>query len=238
MPAAIDWSEIHLVVFDMDGTLYDQRRLRLRMLAALIGASLRSGSIDVPLTLREFRRSREALAIAPDLDFLVAQYAIPAARRGCGAEAVRSLVVEWMEERPLRHLASCRRPGIDRLFGSLREMGKRIGILSDYPASAKLDALGLSADFIVSSTDVDVAKPKPDPAGLQKLMRLAQVDPAHTLMIGDRIDRDGEVASRSNVLAWILTPRAEPQANCFRSFLDPVFDPLLAPPSGGYTRSP
>lgn len=226
-PAGIDWCEIHLVVFDMDGTLYDQKRLRLRMLAALIGASIRNGSLDVPLTLREFRRSREVLAMLPQADFLVEQYAIPAARRGCGAETVRSLVVEWMEERPLPYLAACRRPGINRLFSSLRKAGKRIGILSDYPASAKLAALGLSADFIVSSTDVDVAKLKPDPAGLQKLMRLAQVDPEHTLLIGDRIDRDWEVASRSNVLAWILTPRSNPQANCFRSFLDPVFDPLL-----------
>lgn len=223
----IDWTDIRLVVFDVDGTLYDQRRLRLHMLVALIGATLRSRSLHVPLTLREFRRAREALAVAPGADFLVAQYAIPAARRGCAAETVRALVVEWMEERPLPHLAACRRPGIDRLFASLRKMGKHIGVLSDYPASAKLAALGLSADFIVSSTDSDVARPKPDPAGLRKLMRLAQVGPEHTLVIGDRIDRDWEAASRSNVPAWILTSRSSPQVNCFRSFLDPVFDPLL-----------
>lgn len=223
----IDWRKIDLVVFDMDGTLYDQRRLRLHMLASLIGASMRSRSLDVPLTLREFRRAREALAMLPHADFLVEQYAIPAARRHCSKETVRSLVVEWMEERPLPYLAACRRPGLGRLFSGLRKAGKRIGILSDYPAGAKLAALGLHADFIVSSTDRDVAKLKPDPAGLQKMMQLAQVNPEHTLLIGDRIDRDWEVASRSNVLAWIVTRHPNPLVNCFRSFLDPMFDPLF-----------
>ena len=35
MSGSLDWSAIDLVVFDVDGTLYDQRRLRLAMLGHL-----------------------------------------------------------------------------------------------------------------------------------------------------------------------------------------------------------
>ena len=232
MPGEIlDWSDISLVVFDMDGTLYDQRPLRWRMLAVLLHETVRTASLDTLLTLREFRRSREVLATKSCGNFLDAQYAVPAARRGCPPEHVRSLVTEWIEKRPLAYLSQCRRPGVDRVFAALRIAGKRIGILSDYPAREKLAALGLDADFVVSSTDEDVGRPKPDPAGLFKLMRLAEVDPRQTLLIGDREDRDWEVARRSNVPARILGHRFHAEVDCFDSFSDPLFDPLLRAPA-------
>ena len=59
---ALDWDRIALVVFDMDGTLYDARRLRWRMAAWLLAESLRRRSLALPRTLAAFRRMREALA--------------------------------------------------------------------------------------------------------------------------------------------------------------------------------
>src|SRR3546814_17140837 len=57
----VDWDNIDLVVFDMDGTLYDQRRLRARMLMALAGEAVRSRTLRVPAVLQTFRRCRETL---------------------------------------------------------------------------------------------------------------------------------------------------------------------------------
>jgi hypothetical protein len=54
-------------------------------------------------------------------------------------ERVRGIVGEWIERRPLRHLAACRYPGVLKLFAGLRGSGKMIGICSDYPVQAKLD---------------------------------------------------------------------------------------------------
>lgn len=225
--APLDWDEIDLVIFDMDGTLYDQRKLRARMLIELLGATLRRGSLDVIMTLREYRRIRETLANNPSGDFLSDQYAIPAARRGCDADDVRALVAEWMERRPLRWLASCRQPGVEQLFGAIASTGRKIGILSDYPAADKLAALGISADFIVSATDPDVGRLKPDPTGLYKLLGLAQVEPRHAVLIGDRIDRDWEVASRANMRALILSHHPHAMVECFSSFFDARFAPLF-----------
>lgn len=223
----LDWNMVDLVVFDMDGTLYDQRRLRMLMLAQLLRDAIVNRSLHTILTLRAFRRSREALADRQVQDFLTAQYAIPAVPRGCSPEAVRELVAEWMERRPLPLLRDCRRPGVLQLFQAIARRGKRIGILSDYPAAEKLAALDLAADYVVATTDPDVGQPKPDPAGLEKLLRLAKVAPNRTILIGDRVERDGAVAARLNIRSLILSERASPGVTSFASFEDALFQPLL-----------
>ena len=223
----IDWSAIDLVIFDMDGTLYDQRRLRARMLAALLRDAVARRSLDTLLTLRSFRRCREALAEDPARNFLADQYSIPAAERGCTPEEVRGLVAEWMEERPLSMLAACRRPGIQQLFQAIAGEGKRIAIFSDYPAVAKLAALDLTADYIVAATDPDVGRPKPDPTGLEKLLRVSGVAADRAVLIGDRVERDWAVAARLNMRALILSRGASGEVERFRSFGDALFQPLL-----------
>ena len=162
----LDWSAIDLVVFDVDGTLYDQARLRRAMLAQLARASLRSRSLDVVNALRHFRRVREWLADQPGDDFATRQYALAAARCGLTAGEVEALAREWMERRPLPLLAACRYPHLDRLFEGLRRAGKRVAVFSDFPAADKLRALGLAAGTVVCSADPDVRRLKPDPAGL------------------------------------------------------------------------
>ena len=235
--AVFDWDEIDLIVFDMDGTLYDQRKLRAFMLAALLRETVRSRSLDTILTLRAFRHVREQLAENPSGDFIDAQYDLTAARRGQSAARIRPLVAEWMERRPLPLLAACRRPGIERLFRAIPAAGKKIGIFSDYPATEKLAALRLRADLVVASTDPDVARLKPNPAGLLKLLRLAAVEPQRAVLIGDRRERDGEVAARANMPCLILSPNQHPAGDSFSSFSDRVFEPLLQPHSKSTTRS-
>lgn len=228
LSAPLDWSAIDLVIFDMDGTLYDQKRLRLRMLVALLRDAIARRSLDTLLTLRSFRHCREALAESPVEDFLTAQYAIPAARRGCTAEEVRGLVADWMERRPLPMLAACRRPGVRRLFAAMAREGKRIAILSDYPAAEKLAALGLAADYVIAATDADVGRPKPDSGGLEKLLRQAGVAPHRAVLIGDRVDRDWAVAARVNMRALILSRGDLGEVERFVSFEDALFKPLFA----------
>ena len=61
----LNWNDIDLVVFDVDGTLYDQRRLRLVMVRRLLAATWRTRSLDTLLTMRTFRKVREALGDRP-----------------------------------------------------------------------------------------------------------------------------------------------------------------------------
>ena len=232
-----DWTTIDLVVFDVDGTLYDQRQLRLGMLRQLISHAWLTRSLDTLLTLRTFRRVREALGERvgeqAGADFMALQYAQTASRHGITSAAVRALTDEWMEQRPLPLLAACRYAYVAEVFAGLRASGKRIAAFSDYPAVAKLAALGLRADVVVCATDAGIARLKPDPAGLLAILRQTGVAPARALMIGDRFDRDAAAAARAGMRALIRSRRPQARWATFRGYDDAVFQPLLAGPGVG-----
>ena len=223
----LDWTTIDLVVFDVDGTLYDQRQLRLGMLRQLISHTWQTRSLDTLLTLRTFRRVREALGEQPGADFMALQYADTARRHGKTPAAVRALTDEWMEQRPLPLLAACRYVHVAEVFAGLRASGKRIAAFSDYPALAKLAALGLQADVVVCATDPNIARLKPDPAGLLAILRQTGVAPRRALMIGDRFDRDAAAAARAGMSALIRGRRPHAQWPTFQGYDDAVFQPLL-----------
>lgn len=223
----MNWNEIDLVIFDVDGTLYSQRRLRARMFAALMRQAARSRSLRVPMILRAFRQFREDLGDDQSERFVERQYELTAARFGCSEDEVRQLVSEWIEQRPLPHLGGCIYPGVRELFRALATSRRAIAAFSDYPAGAKLGALGLKCDLVVSSTDEDVGRLKPDPAGLHKILRLTGTKAERALMIGDRFDRDWEAARRAGMHALVRSSKPSAEAQTFRSFRDELFQPLL-----------
>ena len=125
-------------------------------------------------------------------------------RTGIGKEQLASIVEEWIERRPLPFLLQARRSGIADVFAALRQSGRKVAVLSDYPTERKLAALGLEADFHLAASDPEVDIMKPNSKGLRLLMERAGCSPGETLMIGDRDERDGEIARREGVAAMIL----------------------------------
>jgi HAD superfamily hydrolase (TIGR01549 family) len=217
----MDWNTVRLAVFDVDGTLYNQRRLRLNMAYELLLHALRSRSLGTARMLSSYRRLREQLADDEVQNFEQVLLTQTADRCGLPPATVAALAAEWLEQRPLRHIRACRYDGLPELFQRLRVRGKRIAILSDYPAPAKLQAVGLAADIIVCAGDVGVLKPHPH--GLQRVMALAGAAPGATVMIGDRPERDGAAARRSGVHALIKSRRPLPGWQTFATYRDPVF---------------
>jgi HAD superfamily hydrolase (TIGR01549 family) len=217
-PMTVPWDEIDLVVFDVDGTLYDQRGLRRQMLVRLAGAALRPGGVKILRVLGFYRRHREVMGDQGVEDFEDRLVTATAAHSGASEAQVRAIVEEWIETRPLPLLKAHRYAGLPALFSGLRRNGKTIGILSDYPAHAKLRALELSADHVVSAGDRDVSILKPDPRGLNHLMARAGVRAERTVMIGDRVERDGEAARRAGVRAAIRSSVAIDGWQTFTSY--------------------
>ena len=224
---ASDWDGIRLVVFDMDGTLYSQARLRVRMTRDMLLHTVSTRSLDTIAVIRAYRRIREHLSELEVPDFETALVAETAAATGRSAHDVRSIVDEWIERRPLPYLAACRYPGLVELFAGLRLRGKTIGILSDYPARAKLAALGLDADHVVCAGDEGIGLLKPNPHGLQAMMEAARATPLQTVLIGDRADRDGAAAKRAG--AWPLIKSDKPMKDwqTFATFDDAIFRGFL-----------
>jgi putative hydrolase of the HAD superfamily len=223
-----DWKDIRLVAFDVDGTLYRQRPLRLRMARDIVLHTLTKADPTPIAVLGRFRRIRERLGEERAEGFEAKLIAETAAASGRSREAVQASVNDWIETRPLPYLAACRYDGVAELFAGLRRHGKTIGVLSDYPAKAKLAALGLTADHIVTAGLPEVGVLKPHPRGLQALMDRAGVAPAATLLIGDRADRDGVAAREARARVLIRSTRPIEGWQTFDRFDAPVFAPMLA----------
>lgn len=199
-----------LVVFDVDGTLYRQAPVRRAMLLALLRARGADGMgrFERIAALRRYRRLREEAADAPR-GFGARLRARFCAETGMTPQQADALIQEWMVRRPLPFVARAVVPGARALFGALRAKGIGIGVWSDYPARAKLNAMGLQADHVVSAADPDLDALKPDPAGLARVAAAAGASPEETLMIGDRMDRDGTAAASFGA-AFLLRGRAAP----------------------------
>lgn len=221
----MDWDTIDFVAFDVDGTLYDQRRLRTQMAWELVTRTLLRGDFVTTRLLKTFRALREDFAEAEVEDFEPRLLRETAMATGVTVTTVEAIIAEWMLQRPLRHLPACRYPAVADLFASLARAGKTVGVLSDYPARDKLHALGLETTFVVTADDV--GRLKPHPQGLQTLMAKAGAKPERTLLIGDRFERDGVTAQRAGTRFLIRTARTEGNTT-FARFDDPVFTPILA----------
>jgi FMN phosphatase YigB (HAD superfamily) len=196
--SALDWRDIRVVVFDVDGTLYDQGPLRRRMMKEILLYCLaRPSRISLLRAIHEFRKSREQLADEEADSISRTQYERPASRLGVSPGEVQTVVEEWMFERPLRHLRACRYEGVAEVFSRLKGTGRTVAAFSDYPAAKKLRALELETDLIVTALDPEVDCFKPQPAGLLQVMKLARAEPTQVLLVGDRDERDGECARRA-----------------------------------------
>jgi FMN phosphatase YigB (HAD superfamily) len=225
--APADWDNIRLVVFDVDGTLYSQPRLRLRMARDMMVHVAKTRSLDVLLVISAYRRFRDRIAEREAPDFETALVAETAAATRRAATEIRAVVDEWIERRPLPYLAACIYPGVAALFSGLRRQGKIIGVLSDYPAAAKLDALGLKADHVLCAADHGIGVLKPNPCGLQVMMEAADAAPGETVLIGDRADRDGAAAKRAGAWPLIRSAKAVDGWQTFARFDDPLFANFL-----------
>lgn len=223
----IDWNHIRLIVFDVDGTLYRQSPVRAAMARELIGDVVSSRSTRTVRVLRAYRKIRERLGNEEQDQFEATLLRQTAAQTGLGTGRVRALVEEWMIKRPLPYLANAMVPGAAELFAAARARGRTVAVLSDYPAKAKLGAMGLKADHIVSACDKSIQRLKPDPRGLMACMDLAGATAAATLMVGDRVDRDGLMAKRAGVPVIIRSKRPINGWQTFGHFHDPLFCPLI-----------
>ncbi|MCB0217564.1 MAG: HAD family hydrolase [Chloroflexi bacterium] len=206
------------LLFDLDGTLYRQDPLRLRMLLALarLPVETRSpkASLRVWRAIQTFRSTRETLRTLGDgaSDLERRQYRLPAEQLGMPPDALEAIVHEWIDRRPLPQLRRVMRPELPALLEALAARGIPAGVFSDYPAVAKLAAMGLAGRFdpVLAATDAAIHAFKPHPAGLLHAAALWDLPPAAILYVGDRPEVDAAAAAAAGMPCAIVGDRSTP----------------------------
>lgn len=174
------------IIFDVDGTLYDQKALHSRIISRIVATHWykpRTG-VRVARVLRAYRQAHEELrnrAFSADL-----QLAAAAAKCGYTVAEVRLIVDHWFERTPLDLLPRCVYSEIPDFLSLLSELRISCGVFSDYPATAKLLAMGLQHFFSHVLSAAEVGRQKPDPIGILTVARKMSLAPECTLYVGDR----------------------------------------------------
>jgi FMN phosphatase YigB (HAD superfamily) len=193
---------------DLDGTLYRSRPVQLAM-----GLELLLSGWGAISTLRAFRHAHEQLRgqipIAGSLPASPFQRQLDhaAERLGRSPADVELMVREWMFRRPLKWVARSRRAELLQALAEYRAGGGKSALVSDYPASGKLEALGASAlfDLVVSNGEPGgPSRLKPDPEGYLSAAERLGVAPEACLVIGDRDDADGAAARAAGMAVHII----------------------------------
>jgi FMN phosphatase YigB (HAD superfamily) len=198
---------VRAVLFDVDGTLYRQRPLRLLMAVELGVLALTHPwrAPSVWRTLSAYRKAQESLRGGESAD-AARQLEVAASRARISTGEAAAIVDEWMIERPLKYLARCRARGLVDLLEFLAARRVQMGIFSDYPAEKKLDALGVRHYFsvVLCGGDPEVGAFKPSPRGFLAACARWQLDPGDVLYVGDRMDADAAGAAAAKMPAVIV----------------------------------
>ena len=180
-----------LVIFDLDGTLYNKRRLSLRML------------LHAPFDMLKMLAERKTRASMKGL-YIGAEHFTPAYfdRLARGMHTSPAKAKQWYQERymPLMVKLIGRYQPIGEwvmpFVNECKERGVKMVVLSDYThATDKLQALGIAPqhfDWVVSAPELGGLKP-----AKELLIKVAQqmgVAAEQCLVIGDRQDTDGDMA--------------------------------------------
>ncbi len=210
---------IKAVLFDVDGALYYQGRLRLCMALELSGLPFRRQpehtASEVWRALRIFRHVREELRCGAELPLCLErwQYVAAAQQIDWEPEQLERLVREWMYRRPLKYLRFCRRRGLEEFLVFLQDSGRRLGVFSDYPVVEKLSSLQCADKISVAlcATDLEINAFKPSPKGFVHACAHWGLSPREVLYVGDRPEVDALGALQAGMPCAILSPWS-PQA--------------------------
>ena len=176
-------NDVRLVTWDVDGTLYSLRRMKWHVVLKY----LRAGAAERQ-ELAALRRYNEVInhareqggSLAGDLEDV-------------DLDAMRVATQRWYVE----NIGKARpRPGVENVLNYLQSRGIPQVVFSDYEATSKLEALGLTRYFERVYAGELFGYVKPNAALLTRIAEEFSVPITCVLHIGDRVDRD-EVAARA-----------------------------------------
>jgi len=198
----IQITDYKVVVFDIDGTMYHQKKLRLMMLFELmIYYILRPHKLFELKIIKLFREEREKRKGYQSNDLETEQYKWVSDITKYSIQEIKKVISKWIYIKPLKYLEKSKYVYLDNLLKILKEKGIKVCVYSDYPTKEKLKALNLpiKINLEVSSIDEEINSFKPSGKGLQYIINRLGIKKNEVLFIGDRMETDGECAKNAGV---------------------------------------
>lgn len=185
---------IRAVIFDVDGTLYHQRPVRLRMAARMAGYyGTRPRRLSELKGILAFRKLREEEAYQT----VSQEDQIREAARRAGipdASALEKAIQHWMFSAPLREIAAHPKKEVISFLRRMQAEGRKIIIYSDYAAEEKLKALQLEPDAVYYPGTAGMRELKPSRESMNLILSREGLRPDQAMMVGDREEKDGRSA--------------------------------------------
>ncbi len=195
MPSPLRLSEIRVVSWDIDGTMYALPALmsafKRDLLRRMFSPDFVSAWRDLFQLLR-FKRHMDKVRRGLD------GYRVPPVR---DRERVGRTQAE-MYGRILPRIGI--QPGVLELMSWFRERGIIQVAFSDYRPSTKLTALGLDHFFDVVYAGEDIGYLKPAPEPFAAIVDAHQIEARQLLHIGDRADTDGAGAAAAGTQCAVI----------------------------------
>ena len=199
------------VAFDLDGTLYPDSRLFLRLVPFVL-KNLRlmkaMGKVRSRLRKACISEGSAALADCPCAgDFYLHQARLMAEILGEDAETVREkterLIYRGWE--PLfKHITPF--SDVRETLATFRRAGIRLGLLSDFPPHAKLENINLAEYWDAILCSEQTGRLKPDPASFLELARQLETEPQNILYVGNKPEYDVKGAVAAGMHAALILP--------------------------------
>jgi FMN phosphatase YigB (HAD superfamily) len=194
--------DIKLVVFDLDGTLYQKRGLACRMFF--------NAAKDWKLMLAE-RKTRRALRgkwHQSEVAFYNLYFHTMAGFCDLPASELRTWYFNRYMPLMVDIIRKFHRPTewLDDFINVCKKKSVQLVVLSDYGHVAeKLEALGIDKklfDWVISAPELGGLKPAPQL--LLQILEKMKVTPKQCLVIGDREDTDGQLAQSVGALFQLV----------------------------------
>ncbi len=192
-----------VLILDLDGTLYYQIYVKLFMVFNILGYYIfhfwRMKDIFIILSYRKYRENNENTSTKEQYKFIADKYKV-------ASSLVEEVINKWMFKKPLNLINRFKDKKLINIISTFKDKGGKVIIYSDYPTDDKLKAMGISYDKSYSPINNNIKYLKPNPKGLDYIIKENKFKREDILYVGDRDSKDGECARKCSV-DYIILPK-------------------------------
>jgi HAD superfamily hydrolase (TIGR01549 family) len=196
--------EISAVAFDLDGTLYPNYRLNIRLLPFLCKHGLLLAALARARSI--IRREQEQSPGAVVSDFYDHQARLAAHLLHAPPEQIKEKIKRLIYQGWEPFFSKIKLfPHVREVLADMRAAGLKLGLLSDFPPETKLKNLNFDScwDVVLCSERIGALKPALRP--FTELAQALQCSPTQILYVGNSRSYDVDGARRANMKTALFT---------------------------------